>query len=74
MEVSEKTKSEFIENSFERYIAKNFPEYSKFFTENVDYRDFIIVNSSNKKTQILEELKQGKLGDVIDLYLKLKQE
>jgi hypothetical protein len=75
MNVTEEQKNNTIGNSTERSASKDFPEYSQFFTGEVEYRKALIVNSINEqRIDVLVEAKSGGLGDVIDVYFKLKKE
>jgi len=64
----------FLKNSTDHAIAKDFPEFQKFFTGEVDYIKANIVNADNQKIDVLHEFKQGELGDVIEVYFKLMLE
>ena len=57
------------------HAAKDFPEYAPFFTGTVEYRKGRIINSiKEQEVDILAEAMSGGLGDVIDAYIKLRNE
>lgn len=59
----------------ERGIAKDFPEYQKFFTGKPELRQGVIVNSiGRQKIDTVEEMKVGGLGDMLDVYTTLTVE
>lgn len=62
-------------DKFERNIAEDFPEYLAFMTGKDELRKARIVNAPGEQfIDQFEEVKEGKFGEVLDLYIKLKFE
>ena len=57
-------------STFEQAIAIKFPEYNRFLTNKFEKRQFRIFGTTDTVT-IEEEIKQGGLADVIDVYIRL---
>lgn len=73
--ITEAQKAHVLEHSVDRRAGKDFPEYLKFFTGEVAIKHSRLVNVINQPViEVLDEFKSGNLGDVIDLYIKLKME
>jgi hypothetical protein len=73
--ITEEIKNHCIEHSTERWISKDFPEYQKFFTGKVEFRKAQIVNVNPYQTiDVVEEIKGGGVGDIIETYVNLVRE
>jgi hypothetical protein len=65
----------FLKHSTFRSIIKDFPEFNKFLTGEIEQIKIGIANAIPGQTiDTLSEKVQGGLGDIIDIYFKLKQE
>ena len=75
MNITDEQKQYVLEHSTTRHIAKEFPEYQQFFTSEVETIQAKIENAiGDQRIDVLEEKMNGRLGEVIDLYIELKHE
>jgi hypothetical protein len=71
-EITEAEKSHFVDSSFDRMVSRSFPSYMKFFTKQFEFRKMRVVNiPGSQEIEKIEEIKQGGLGDVIEVYTEL---
>lgn len=74
-EITPEMRRHCLDHSTERRVSKNFPEYVRFLTGAVEYRKAKIINGCPVQViDVLEECKQGDLGDIIETYVKLMAE
>jgi hypothetical protein len=56
----------------DKAITRDFPEYEKFDTGTVEYRTARICNAPGDQTiEVLDKVYEGKLGDVLEVYVGL---
>jgi len=73
--ITDEMKKHCLDHSTERMVSKNFPEYHKFLTGKVEFRKAKIVNMNPVQTiDVVEEIKEGGLGDLLTVYVNLLQE
>jgi hypothetical protein len=70
--ITEDMRRHCLDHSTERRLSKDFPEYYKFLTGRVEQRKAKIINVNPVQTiDVIEEIKEGGLGDIIETYMNL---